>query len=154
MNSFQLDARLATDTAFIATSTLCQIRLMNDRRWPWLILVPRVAGAEEIHELPPAEQAQIATETSRVATALKAHTRCTKINTGALGNIVRQLHIHIIARNENDANWPGPVWGFGEREEYENADLEAVVKKLHKALFATSGNFNWGAGSGLFQEPG
>jgi len=134
MNSFQLDARLAADTVFIATCSLCEIRLMNDSRWPWLILVPRVRGAQEIHDLSLTEQAQITTETSRVATALKAHTKCTKINTGALGNIVRQLHIHVIARNENDPNWPGPVWGYGEREEYEIVDLENTVRGLQSAL--------------------
>jgi len=134
MNSFQLDARLAADTVFIATCSLCEIRLMNDSRWPWLILVPRVRGAQEIHDLSLTEQAQITTETSRVAAALKAHTKCTKINTGALGNIVRQLHIHVIARNENDPNWPGPVWGYGEREEYEIVDLENTVRRLQSAL--------------------
>jgi len=132
MNSFQLDTRLATDSVFIGTFPLCQIRLMNDRRWPWLILVPVLQGVEEIHDLTEAEQAQIATETSRVATVLKAHTRCTKINTGALGNIVRQLHIHVIARNENDPNWPGPVWGFGERVEYEN--IADNVRRFQNAL--------------------
>lgn len=132
MNSFQLDTRLATDTVFIGTFSLCQIRLMNDRRWPWLILVPVLQGVEEIHDLTEAEQAKIATETSRVATALKAHTRCTKINTGALGNIVRQLHIHVIARNENDPNWPGPVWGYGERVEYEN--IADNVRRFQNAL--------------------
>jgi diadenosine tetraphosphate (Ap4A) HIT family hydrolase len=134
MNSFQLDARLATDTVFIATRTLCEIRLMNDRRWPWLILVPRIEGAEEIHDLPVSDQGQLATETSRVAAALKTHTKCTKINTGALGNMVRQLHIHVIARNENDPNWPGPVWGYGRREEYGRAELEEIVRRLQKVL--------------------
>ncbi len=105
---------------------------MNDRRWPWLILVPMIQGAEEIHDLLPVEQALIATETSHVASALKAQTSCTKINTGALGNIVRQLHIHIIARNENDPNWPDPVWGYGERVEYEN--IEDNVRKFQNAL--------------------
>jgi len=134
MNSFQLDARLAADTAYVGALSLCEIRLMNDRRWPWLILMPRLQDAKEIHDLSPTEQAQIATETSRVAAALKAHTRCTKINTGALGNIVRQLHIHVIARNEGDPNWPGPVWGFGEPVEYEAAAMEETIKKLQKAM--------------------
>ncbi len=134
MNSFQLDARLAADTAFITTCSLCEIRLMNDSRWPWLILVPRVADAEEIHDLPVRDQVQLATETSLAATALKAHTRCTKINTGALGNIVRQLHIHVIARNENDPNWPGPVWGYGQRQEYEEVELEQTILQLQDAI--------------------
>jgi len=141
MNNFQLDARLAADTVFIGTFSLCEIRLMNDSRWPWLVLVPMLQGAEEIHDLSPAEQAQIAKETSRVATALKAHTNCTKINTGALGNIVRQLHIHVIARNENDPNWPGPVWGYGAREEYSEAGLEKIVGRM-KVQLADSARFS------------
>ncbi len=139
MNSFQLDVRLTADTVFIGTFSLCEIRLMNDCRWPWLILVPRLVGAEEIHDLSPVEQAQIATETSRVATALKTHTNCSKINTGALGNIVRQLHIHVIARDENDPNWPGPVWGYGDREEYGEPELAEIVGRLQKMLSSGSG---------------
>ncbi len=134
MNSFQLDARLADDSIFITTLPLCQIRLINDRRWPWLILVPMVQDAVEIHDLTEAEQSQIATETSHIAAALKAHTNCTKINTGALGNIVRQLHIHVIARNEGDPNWPGPAWGYGERVEYRESELAGIVKTIQKAL--------------------
>ena len=130
MNNFQLDARLAADTVFIGTYGLCEIRLMNDSRWPWLVLVPVLQGAEEIHDLSAAEQTQIATETSSIATALKAHTNCTKINTGALGNIVRQLHIHVIARNEGDPNWPGPVWGYGERMEYGEAELAEIIGRM------------------------
>ncbi len=134
MNSFQLDARLAADTVLITTLPLCQIRLINDSRWPWLILVPMVQDAVEIHDLTEAEQSQIATETSHIAAALKAHTNCTKINTGALGNIVRQLHIHVIARNEGDPNWPGPAWGYGSREEYGQPELAETVNTLQKAL--------------------
>jgi len=141
MNSFQLDARLATDTVFIAAFSLCEIRLMNDSRWPWLILVPMIQDAEEIHDLSPVEQAQIATETAFAATALKTHTNCAKINTGALGNIVRQLHIHVIARNENDPNWPGPVWGYGVRQEYGDTELAETVERMQKAL-ADSARFS------------
>ncbi len=142
MSSFQLDPRLDSDSVYIGRYTLCQVRLINDSRWPWLILVPEIAGAEEIHDLPQGEQAQLAVETSLAAAALKNYTSCTKINTAAIGNIVRQLHIHVIARNENDTNWPGPVWGYGEREEYGGADLEEIVRRLQGAL----------ASDGLFQE--
>ena len=98
---------------------LCELRLMNDRRWPWLLLVPQRAGAEEIHDLTPLDQAMLTFETNMVAQALKKVTGCTKINTGALGNIVRQLHVHVVAAFEDDAGWPGPVWGHGLREPYQ-----------------------------------
>ena len=139
MSTFQLDTRLAADTVFIGQFHLCEVRLMNDTRWPWLILVPRISGTEEIHDLSPSEQAQIATEIAIAASALKGLTACTKINTAAIGNIVRQLHIHVIARNEGDPNWPGPVWGYGVREEYEEEALKEIVEEAQKELVANAG---------------
>ena len=97
---------------------LSQLLLLDDNRWPWLILVPRIVDAVEIHELSQDIQMQLLDETSAVAGILAQVTGCEKINTGALGNIVRQLHVHVIGRSEGDTNWPGPVWGFGERESY------------------------------------
>ena len=102
---------------------LCELRLMNDRRWPWLVLVPQRPGIEEIHDLTPLDQAMVTFETNMVAQALKNMTGCSKINSGALGNIVRQLHVHIIARSEGDPGWPGPVWGHGSREPYRRDDI-------------------------------
>lgn len=134
MDDFKLDSRLNADTVFIGSYTLCEIRLMNDNRWPWLVLVPKISGAEEIHDLTRNDQVQISTETSLAAAALKKYTGCTKINTAAIGNIVRQLHIHVIARNEGDANWPGPVWGFGSAQPYEAGALEETVRHLQSAL--------------------
>lgn len=134
MSNFQLDSRLAADTVLIDSLKVCEVRLMNDRRWLWVILVPKLANVEEIHTLSPGDQAQITIETSLVATVLKDLTNCTKINTAAIGNIVRQLHIHVIARNENDANWPGPVWGFGERQAYEDSELTKIVRNIQESL--------------------
>ena len=99
---FALDARLDADSEPLMWLGLCELRLMNDRRWPWLILVPQRAGIEEMHDLTPLDQAMLTFETNMVAQALKSVTGCTKINTAALGNIVRQLHVHVIARNEGD----------------------------------------------------
>ena len=139
MSDFKLDDRLAADTVFIGNYFLCEIRLMNDSRWPWLILVPGITGAEEIHDLTQYEQAQISTETALAASAIKSLTTCTKINTAAIGNIVRQLHIHVIARNQGDANWPGPVWGYGVREEYGEQALRETVESAQKALAVNAG---------------
>jgi len=130
-NTFTLDSRLQQDTVFIAALGLSELLLMNDKRWPWLILVPRLAGAEEIHTLPQAQQIQLMGEISTVAAALQAETACEKINIGALGNIVRQLHIHVIVRNSGDTNWPNPVWGFGQKVLYtpeETADFIARMQ--------------------------
>lgn len=134
MEQFELDRRLEADTFSVAILGLCELRLMNDRRWPWLILVPRRANLVEIHDMTPLDQTMLAFETGIVGQALKSVTHCHKINSGALGNIVRQLHFHVIARNENDAGWPGPVWGFGAREPYEQEDTRKLISDIRAAL--------------------
>ena len=131
---FELDRRLDADSVPVLWLGLCELRLMNDRRWPWLVLVPQRAGIEEVHDLTPLDQTMLTFETNMVAQAIKATTRCTKINTAALGNIVRQLHVHVVARDEGDANWPGPVWGFGIREPYEAADRHRLIDAIRSAL--------------------
>ncbi len=129
MNPFRLDARLENDSLEVGELGLCQVRLMNDARWPWLLLIPQIAGAVEIHDLEPGQQRLLAQESFLAGAALKRVTACEKINTAALGNIVRQLHVHVVARNAGDANWPGPVWGFGARQPYgENDGLIAKIR--------------------------
>jgi diadenosine tetraphosphate (Ap4A) HIT family hydrolase len=131
---FELDPRLEGDSEQLMWLGLCELRLMNDRRWPWLILVPQRPGAEEVHDLTPLDQAMLTFESNMVAQALKTVTGCTKINTAALGNIVRQLHVHVIARSEGDAGWPGPVWGHGVREPYKREDIRRFSEKIKAAL--------------------
>lgn len=131
---FELDPRLEADSEQLMWLGLCELRLMNDRRWPWLILVPQRPGAEEVHDLTPLDQAMLTFESNMVAQALKTVTGCTKINTAALGNIVRQLHVHVIARYEGDAGWPGPVWGHGAREPYKPDDIRRFSEKIKAAL--------------------
>jgi len=128
--AFDLDERLARDSLLVAPIGLCQLRLLNDRRWPWMVLVPQRSGITEIFDLTPLDQVMLSFETNLVATALKKVTGATKINVGALGNIVRQLHVHIIARNEGDANWPGPVWGYGKAEPWIEADREKFAARI------------------------
>ena len=130
MPAFDLDERLARDSLLVAPIGLCQLRLLNDRRWPWMVLVPQRSGITEIFDLTPLDQVMLSFETNLVATALKKVTGATKINVGALGNIVRQLHVHIIARNEGDANWPGPVWGYGKAEPWIEADREKFAARI------------------------
>jgi len=134
LSEFRLDERLARDSDLVTKIGLCELRLMKDGRWPWLVLVPQRADVSEIFDLTPLDQTMLTFETTMVAEALKKVTGATKINTGALGNIVRQLHVHIVARSEGDANWPGPVWGFGTAEPRSAEENKAFASKLLDAL--------------------
>jgi diadenosine tetraphosphate (Ap4A) HIT family hydrolase len=132
--TFTLDERLERDGIPIASIGLCQMRLMNDRRWPWLILIPQRADVSEVFHLSPLDQAMLTFETNMVATALKKVAGAEKINIGALGNVVRQLHVHVIARREGDPNWPGPVWGFGKAEPWPEGEHQAFAERILENL--------------------
>ncbi|MBI1209954.1 MAG: HIT domain-containing protein [Alphaproteobacteria bacterium] len=131
---FDLDPKLEADTEKLVDWKLSRVLLMNDRRFPWLILVPRLRHAVEPFDLPEAERALLWREVDFAAAKLKAETKALKINIGALGNIVRQLHIHVVARNDGDGAWPGPVWGSGTRVPYEAARLKSVVARFTDLL--------------------
>jgi diadenosine tetraphosphate (Ap4A) HIT family hydrolase len=135
-DAFALDPRLAADTVAVIGLPLCEVRLMNDARYAWLVLVPRRAGLVEIADLPDEEQAMLWREVHRAGKALRAVAPCDKLNLGALGNIVRQLHLHVVARCEGDAAWPGPVWGHGRAQPYAEAGLRARRDALRQALAA------------------
>jgi diadenosine tetraphosphate (Ap4A) HIT family hydrolase len=137
--SFVLDPRLAADTLPAGDLPLSRVLLMNDARFPWVILAPRRAGLAEIVDLAPAERARLTEEMSLVAATLKTWPGVEKINLGALGNIVRQLHVHVVGRHVGDAAWPGPVWGAGAAERYEVAKGRAAVARLSEALGTTAG---------------
>jgi diadenosine tetraphosphate (Ap4A) HIT family hydrolase len=132
--TFGLDPRLAADTHEIGDFALCRVLLMNDSRYPWLILVPRRADLSEIHDLPAAERILLIEEAARAGAALKNLTSAKKINTGALGNMVAQLHVHVIARFVGDAAWPGSVWGSGRAVPYEDEAAARLVADLRRAL--------------------
>jgi diadenosine tetraphosphate (Ap4A) HIT family hydrolase len=137
---FSLDPRLAADTFAVGDLKLCRALLMNDNRYPWLILVPRHAGLTEIHELPPQERGVLIEEAAFVGERLKALTGAKKINIGALGNIVSQLHIHVVARVEGDAAWPGPVWGAGKALPYAPDAADKNLAALRGALGLDGGS--------------
>lgn len=132
--AFDLDPRLAADTAHVCDWPLSTVLLMKDSRYPWLILVPRVAGASEIFDLPPDAQARLWQEVTHAAEILKALTRCRKINVGALGNVVAQLHVHVVAREAGDFAGNGPVWGQGAAVPYAPRDLDALLDRLRATL--------------------
>jgi diadenosine tetraphosphate (Ap4A) HIT family hydrolase len=129
-----LHPTLARDTVEVARLPLCRLLLMNDRRFPWLILVPEREDAREIHELPPADRAALVEEIARVGEAMERLFQPDKLNVGALGNIVPQLHVHVVARFAADPAWPGPVWGFGAAVPYEASELAAIRERLAAAF--------------------
>lgn len=130
----ELDARLAADTVPVLDLPLSRLLLMNDRRWPWLILVPRRAGIVELFDLAQEDRHQLDREACEVAQALKTLTGAEKMNVATLGNSVRQFHLHVVARRTDDPNWPRPVWGFGEREPYAPSEAEALRARLLESL--------------------
>ena len=127
---FALDRRLASDGVVIGDFPLSCALLMNDRRYPWVILVPRIAHVEELYQLSEAEQVQLTKELSFVASELSELFSADKVNIAALGNIVRQLHVHVVVRFQDDPAWPGPIWGYGERELY----LDSALSKMRERL--------------------
>jgi diadenosine tetraphosphate (Ap4A) HIT family hydrolase len=136
--AFVLHPRLMVDTAGIADWSLSRILLMNDKRFPWIVLVPRRPNIAELFELDEAARITLTNEIVRVSQRLKAWAKlrgpCDKINVGMIGNIVPQLHVHIVARSKGDAAWPAPVWGKGEALPYGAAELERTVTALRDAL--------------------
>ena len=132
--SFALDGRLAKDTFVVGDMPLCRVLLMNDSRWPWLVLVPRREGAVELTDLDGADRAQLIEEAASAADFMKVHTGALKINLGALGNIVRQLHLHVVARNVGDGAWPSPVWGHGVAAPYAQEEARALIEAAKAGL--------------------
>ena len=126
---WSLHPQLHADTVPVRDLALSRLLAMNDANFPWLILVPRRVGVSEIIDLGD-EQALLMNEISLVSRALKEETRCDKLNVAAIGNMVPQLHIHIVARRKDDAAWPKPVWGAGPRRVYEAAAMERFVTAI------------------------
>ena len=114
----KLDPRLQSDSVYLCDLELCQVRLQDDSRYPWIVLVPRVDNMTEVHDLSNDLQIKLIRESSRVAEALARVTDCKKVNVANLGNVVSQLHWHVVARFEGDETWPGPIWGFGKSVPY------------------------------------
>jgi diadenosine tetraphosphate (Ap4A) HIT family hydrolase len=130
MSDFFLHPRLCADTVFVADWALSRVLLMNDARYPWLVLVPRRDGATELFDLEQADRTILIEEVSRAAHGLKELSGAAKINVGALGNLVPQLHVHVVARIPGDAAWPGPVWGQGIATPYDAARREAFLSRF------------------------
>ncbi|MDB2705051.1 HIT domain-containing protein [Pseudomonadota bacterium] len=131
---FTLDPRLKNDTLLIGEFSLCRALLMNDARYPWVILVPRVTGVTEIYQLSETEQQQLMLESNSVAQKLMELVSADKMNVAALGNVVSQLHVHHVARYQGDETWPAPVWGKGKAVAYSEQEQQAVVGQLQQVF--------------------
>jgi len=133
-STWSLDPQLAADTVPLGDLALARVLLANDANYPWLILVPRRPSLVELTDLEANEQMQLLAEIDAAARALKAATRCDKLNIAALGNRVAQLHVHVIARFHGDAAWPKPVWGAVPSIAYEPAKREALAAAIRGHL--------------------
>ena len=133
--AWSLHPQLAKDTINIGDLPLSRVLMINDANYPWLLLVPRRIGVSEMIDLDEVEQAQLWTEIARTGRALKKVTECDKLNIAALGNVVPQLHVHVIARRQGDAAWPKPVWGAVPPLAYDKAELERFIQALRKKLW-------------------
>jgi diadenosine tetraphosphate (Ap4A) HIT family hydrolase len=132
--SFLLDPRLVADTHPIGELRLSILLLMDDARFPWLILVPRIAGARELLDLDEVDRQSLMGELTHVGRVLETLLAPDKLNIAALGNVVPQLHVHLIVRRTDDAAWPQPVWGFGERVRYDDEARTTRIAQLREAL--------------------
>lgn len=130
MEDAALDGRLEEDSYPVTELPLCQLRLMDDKRYPWLLLIPRRRGVSEIFDLDEADQQQLWREASRIGQALKEFLGADKLNVASLGNVVPQLHVHLVIRRESDETWPGPVWGQGESRRYNLDELAAMRDRV------------------------
>lgn len=133
VSNFELDRRLAADSLAVADLALCTVRLMNDQRFPWVLLVPHRTGMVEILDLDSADQQQLWEEIRTVSEAVRKVFSPDKLNVAALGNVVSQLHVHVIGRFRGDAAWPAPVWGVGKAEPWPDS-ARSEVQQLLAAL--------------------
>ena len=135
---FRLHERLAAETLEVARWPLCRVLLMNDQAYPWLILVPEREGLKDLHDLDPADHGAALAEIGRAARALQRLFKPDKINIAALGNVVPQLHVHVIARFTTDPAWPRPVWSVRAPEPYGEAGARETIARLVQ-VFAENG---------------
>ncbi len=131
---FALDQRLQQDTLVIGDFPLCRLLLSNDSNYPWLILVPRINGISEVFQLDVADQQTLWQETTALAQLLSEGLVADKMNIGALGNVVSQLHVHVIVRKRDDAAWPAPVWGKQPARPYTQEQATAMRARLRELL--------------------
>jgi diadenosine tetraphosphate (Ap4A) HIT family hydrolase len=133
---FKLDSLLQRDSIFVGELPLCKLLLMNDSNFPWFLLIPRKEGVVEMFDLDEDDRLQLQKESDYLLSNLKQHFKATKMNVANLGNIVPQLHIHHIARYEDDLAWPGPIWGAVKAKPYTEKQIKSLITEV-RALFAS-----------------
>ena len=131
---FTLDQRLQQDTVLLGDFPLCRLLLMNDANYPWFILVPRRDEVSELFQLDAQEQQQLWRESTELAEVLKDTFKADKMNVATLGNVVSQLHMHVIVRHKDDPAWPAPVWGKHPAKAYSDEQVAALRDKLRMVL--------------------
>ena len=133
--SWVLHQQLERDTVNLGDLPLCRVLVIQDANYPWLLLVPRRADVVEIIDLDEVEQAQLMTETTRVSRVLREITKCDKLNIAALGNLVPQLHVHVIARRSGDVAWPRPVWGVMPPLAHDAEEVQNFISTLRRKIW-------------------
>lgn len=131
---FSLDPVLAKDTIEITRLKLCHVGFMNDKRYPWLVMVPQKPDLIELIDLDQDDQIQLMREINTLSHIMQTLFNPFKLNTASLGNMVRQLHIHLIARQQDDPAWPGPVWNIGEAIPYQAKEASEVISSIRSAI--------------------
>lgn len=136
---FELHPAFPATSESLGDLALCHVRLQADARWPWVVLIPRIAGTQELEDLSANDRARLMAEIVLAGAAVRAAGQALgrpveKLNVGQLGNVTPQLHIHVVGRRADDAAWPGPVWGVGAAAPYEAAALAAVITAAREAL--------------------
>jgi len=131
---FKLNPKLRETSLTVGELPLCDLRLVNDNRFQWCLLIPRIPDLTELHHLPSAHHQSLMKEIETLSNYLLENTSATKINVAALGNMVPQLHIHVIGRHPEDPAWPNSVWAGGSAENYTKADAQALIVDLRAGL--------------------
>jgi diadenosine tetraphosphate (Ap4A) HIT family hydrolase len=131
---WSLDPQLERDTVTVGDLPLARILVMNDATYPWLILVPRIAGAVELIDLADEQQAQLMDEIAMLSRVLKDVTGCDKLNVAAIGNVVAQLHVHVVARRRDDPAWPRPVWGHAPARPYGQPEIDRFIDSIRQEV--------------------
>ncbi|WDY56855.1 HIT family protein [Pseudomonas sp. PSKL.D1] len=131
---FEMDLRLQQDSLVLGEFSLCRLLLSKDANYPWFILVPKREGVSELFDLNQEDQAQLWKETTHLADVLKKAFNADKMNVATLGNVVSQMHMHVIVRHKTDAAWPAPVWGKVPAVEYAPGQVDAIRQRLRAVL--------------------
>ncbi|MBP9692470.1 MAG: HIT family protein [Alphaproteobacteria bacterium] len=131
-----LDPRLTSNSSFVTDLELCHMRLHHNAGFPWFLLIPKIENISEIIDLTPADQGLLMKEIALTSQAVRHVFQPKKLNVASLGNIVPQLHIHVVARYENDGAWPGPIWNSGISKDYEDKIKTQIIEEMKDTLFA------------------